>query len=158
VLYLVQTTATGSIVTDVPGLTGVQELAWSPGGSLLAASVGGSIVTISPSGVVTERVKGVAGDLLRDLTWSPDEAWLLYRVTRGGSCWLELADLDAGVLTKPLAVTEGTTIGLIGTYRGVMSMSAAWTAADLVIFPVFGLDAGTATPGIVSLDLSGVVD
>jgi Tol biopolymer transport system component len=158
VLYLVQTTTTGSVVTDVPGLSGVQELRWSPDGTRLAVSVGGSIVTITTGGAVNEAVKGVAGDLLRDLTWSPDGAWLLYRVTRGATCWLELKDVDAGVLTTPLAVTEGTGVGLLGGYRGVIPMNAAWTSADLIVFPVFGVDGVSLTPGIVTRDLSGAVD
>jgi hypothetical protein len=156
-LYLVQMTATGATVTDVAGVSGVQELVWSPTGNLLAASRGGRIVTITLAGTATDLVVGVSGDILRDIAWSPDGEWMVYRVTRGASSWFELLDVDAGVLTAPLPITAATPPGAVAAYRESMSMSPAWTGGDLVICPVFGVGS-TATPGVVYLDLSGVTD
>jgi hypothetical protein len=155
VLYLVQTTASGANVIDVPGVSAVKELAWSPGGSLLAVSSGAKITTVTPAGTASDVLEARSGDDVRDIAWSPDEEWLLYRVTRGGTSWFEILDLDAGVLTEPLPVTTTAPAGELVDYRNVMSMSPAWTNSNRMIYPVFGdLD----TPGINSRDLSGLVD
>jgi hypothetical protein len=156
-LYLVETHSAGADVTDVPGAAGVAELVWSPLGTQLAASLGAEIVTITPGGAVTSRVTGVDGDLLRDIVWSPDEEWLVYRVTRATSTWFELLDLDAGALTAPLPVTSVAPVGQLPVYRGSMSMSPAWTEGNRIIAPVFGIGS-VDTPGVISVDLSGLAN
>ena len=155
-LYLVETTATGSNVIDVPDPSNPRELVWSQSGALLAASTGTRIVTITSAGSVTERVVALAGDNLRDLAWSPNQTWLLYRVTRGGGSWFEVVDIGAAVLTAPLPVTVTATAGELAVYRGLMSMRPAWTASNQMIYTEFGLAPPFESPGVVSRDLSGL--
>jgi WD40-like Beta Propeller Repeat len=159
VLYLVATTTSGATQIEVTAFASQppSELVWSPDGSQLALTTGGAIYTVTPSGTPTLRIDR-GNDTFADLVWSPDSRWLLYRATRAPNAWLEVVDLNASPLV-PLNVSasEPTGIGLInlGLYRGLMSMSPVWGTANLVFFPTFATGAGT--PGIMSIDLTGIV-
>lgn len=164
-LHLIQTNGTGATEITVPEVVKAQEIAWSPSGSMLAAaffvtdSAGKSwtrIVTVSPAGVVTERVNTSIGDAARDLAFSPDEKWLLYRVIRGGGSWFSVADIGAGKLTDPVPLTATDPSGLANDYRNVMSLRPLWTPANLMIYSSWAR--GSTTPGISSRDLSGLSD
>jgi hypothetical protein len=162
-LHLVETNATGATEITVPEVVRAQEIAWSPNGTMLAATFfvtdtsGKSwsrIVTVSPAGVVTERVNTAIGDNARDLTFSPDEKWLLYRVIRGGGSWFSVADIGAGKLTAPVPVTATDLTGLASDYRNVMTLRPLWTPGNLMIYTAWPL--GSNTPGVSSRDLSGL--
>jgi Tol biopolymer transport system component len=163
VLYLVQTTSTGSVVASVPEVPKPAELTWSDDGTMLAASysvtTGGdahaTVATITPSGAVTVRVTAVAGDAVRDMAFSPDGKWMLYRVSRGGGSWFEVVDIGAGKLSAPLAVTAVEAVGDAGAYRGLMSLQPVWTSSNLMIYPTFGTSSD-GTAGVSSRSLSGL--
>jgi len=157
-LLLVATSAGGASVTTVDGGAGAVELVWSPNGNLLGISTGGRVLTSTTGGTTTERVVAAPGDNVRDIAWSPNEEWLAYRVTRGGSSWFEVVDIGAGVLTAPMPVTATSDAGLVGTYRTMMSMSAAWTSANRILCPTFGIDLLSDTPGVYESDLSSLVE
>lgn len=165
-LHMVETTATGANDIMVPEVARAQEIIWSPNGTMLAAvftltdtegKTWSRIVTVTPAGVVTERENSPTGDAIRDLAFSPDENWLVYRVTRGGGCWFNALDLGAGVLTTPVPVTATDPSGNAGAYRGVMTLRPVWTSANLMIYPSFNGNASN-TPGVYTRDLSGLVD
>lgn len=163
VLYLVQTTATGANVTPVTGVNRAQELAWSPDGSLLAvafsATVGAEtraeVVTVSTAGVVTQRAEGLPGDNLRDMAFSPDSKFLLFRVTRGGGSWFEVADISAGKLSASVPVTTAEPAGLASSYRAAMLLRPLWLNTNAMLYPVF-VTSTSLTPGVSSRDLSGL--
>jgi dipeptidyl aminopeptidase/acylaminoacyl peptidase len=165
VLYLVATTSTGANVTAVTEVARASEIAWSPDGSQLAASYAATIgdevhykvVTVSLAGVVTDRDTALVGDLIRDLWFSPDGKYLLYRIVRGGGQWFNIVDTGAGKLTAPVPVTPTDPIGLASAYRGVMSLHPVWTSTNLMLYPSFGTS-GNQTPGIWTRDLSGLVN
>jgi hypothetical protein len=165
VLYLVQTTATGSNVIPVTDVVHATEIIWSPEGSQLAATYSATegdethvkVVTVSSAGVVTERATALVGDNLRDLAFSPDGKWLLYRVTRGGGSWFNLVDTGAGKISSPVPVTRTDPVAASGDYRNVMSLRPAWTSANLMLYPAFGTSTN-GTPGIWTRDLSGLVN
>lgn len=169
-LYLIMTTPSGATQFNVgPGHP--TDLAWSPDGSMLAFQMpvtvqdeGGNDVLAS--GVVTVQSDGSnpqtrvarAGDNLADIAWSPDGAWLVYRVTRASSAWLEVYDLDQSTITKPIAITASeratsSTLSLVA-YRAVMSMKPVWSSAGVLYYPSFATGANTV--GIVSVDVSGL--
>ena len=115
------------------------------------------IATVTPAGVATERLTAPQGDSVRDIAFSPDGNWLLYRVTRGGGSWFNVLDIGAGQLTESVAVTATDPVGNAGAYRNVMSLRPAWTSAGLMIYLSFG-DNASGTPGIYTRDLSGLLD
>jgi hypothetical protein len=166
VLYLVQTTNTGATVTPVPAVVRASEIAWSPEGSQLAATYAATdgtethykVVTISPAGVVTERATALVGDNLRDLCFSPDGKYLLYRVTRGGGMWFNLVDTGAGKIPDAVPVTATDPIGVANDYRAQMTLRPLWTSTNLMIYPAFGTSIGNISPGVWTRDLSGLVN
>lgn len=165
-LYLVATTASGATMTQVPDVNSVQEFAWSPGGSMLAATYSftddegdphAKIVTISPTGAVTDRVFLPDGDAARDLMFSPDENWLVYRVLRGGGSWFAAIDLTGTKLSGPVSITATDPSGSAGAYREVMHLRPAWTPGNIMIYPAFGSNLSD-TPGVFTRDLNGLVN
>ncbi len=154
-LYLVTTTQSGATQIEVP-VDGVPvEMKWAPDGSLLAISTGVAVMTIAPDGTSTERVER-SGDTFADLAWTSDNAWLLYRATRGTSAWLEAYDVDQAQLQTPLPITGAEPIAVgnrsLGEYRLAMSMSPA-VGSTVLFYPSF---AGASTIGIKRLDISGL--
>lgn len=158
VTYLIETTATasnqitvGTFASGVPS-----EFAWSPDGTWVALTTGGEILTVANDGSRTSRLAR-AGDTFADLAWSPDSGWLVYRATRGSSAWLEVIDLDQSTLSDPIAISAAAPIASattgLATYRALMSMSPVW-GGDVLYVPTFGT--GLATPGIMSVDVSGL--
>jgi WD40 repeat protein len=165
-LHLVQPSATAPVDIAVPEVVKATEIAWSPNGSMLAATffvtdaddkTWSRIVTVTTAGVATERVNTLIGDIARDLTFSPDGKWLLYRVTRGGGSWFNAADVGAGVLSEPVPVTATDPVGDVDKYRAAMSLRPSWTSTNLMIYPSFGTSSN-GTPGIWTRDLSGLVN
>ncbi len=155
-LYIIKTTPSGATQVDFPGFESgkVVTFAWSPDGQQLAAATAAEVLLLSSDG--TSRSLLVrSGDSFSDLSWSPDSAWLLYRVTRGGSSWFEIFDIDGTTLPTPVPVTEAVSAGNLGAYRAVMSMSGAWSSANLFFYPTF--ETGFGTPGIAALDMSGLL-
>jgi len=165
VLYLVTTNGSGASMVDVPGLgKSIQELDWSPDGNQLAVVATGQnaddktvmkVYTLTGSSAQL-RVEGLVGDVIRDVAFSPNGAWMVYRVTRGGS-WLQLMDLTGSVLTEPVAITAALNTGEASAYRSVMSLSPAWGAGDVLYAPAFVNVNTPSTPGIISVNLSGVI-
>lgn len=154
-LYQMTMDSQGAQLVQVTGIGSERprEMVWSGDGSQLVTTDGSSIYTV-PAGIgaaARQHTAALAGDLIRDLTWSPDLEWLVYRVTRGQSSWFELLSLTAG--TPPVVLTQAIPAGEIGSYRNVMSTSAVYTPANLLIMLLFDQD----TPSINVLDLSGAV-
>jgi hypothetical protein len=165
-LHLVQMTAGGANQIDVPEVLRAQEMVWSADGSMLGVVVVESdldgnafskILTVSTAGVVTPRLTAPLGDSVRDIAFSPDGNWILYRVTRGGGSWFNVVDIGAGVLTEPVPVTPTASAGDAGAYRSVMSLRPVWTNAGLMIYTEFGGN-DSGTPGIFTRDLSGLLN
>lgn len=163
ILYLMTTSGAGATLVDVPGIpVSIQELVWSPSGALLAVVATGKdsedrsvmqIYTVA-GGTAQLRYQALSGDLLRDVVFSPDAQWMVFRLTRSGLAWLEILDLSGGVLTSSVAITGTLPAGGAAEYRAVMSLSPAWGAGDILYVPVFQ---GGATPAIMSLDVSGAI-
>ncbi|HKW14288.1 MAG TPA: hypothetical protein VJS69_07380 [Candidatus Krumholzibacteria bacterium] len=164
VLYLIATNSAGAAVTPVTEVVRASEIVWSPDGSQLAASYAATVgdevhykvVTVSLAGDVTDRDTGLVGDVIRDLWFSPDGKYLLYRIVRGGGQWFNIADTGAGKLTSPVPVTPTDPIGLSAAYRGVMSLHPVWTSTNLMVYPSFMT--GNQTPGIWTRNLAGLVN
>ncbi|HET6348871.1 MAG TPA: hypothetical protein VFH88_07275 [Candidatus Krumholzibacteria bacterium] len=163
-VYVIQMTSSGGTATPV-ALAKTAEVVWAGDGSLLAVSyfktvdesTFSTIATVTPAGVATDRVTALAGDNLRDMVFSPDGKWLLYRTIRGGVSWFNVADISAGVLTAPVPLTPTAAAGASGTaYRSAMSLRPAWTSTNLMIYPAFESTVGT--PGLFTRDLSGLVN
>jgi hypothetical protein len=160
-LYIVQAGATAGTTLEVTGLPGtVLEMVWSPSGATLAvvptgSTFGGAIYLVTGTSA-TPLLTVPSGDNVRDLTWSPDDEWIVYRRTRGSLSWFELLDVDAGVLTAPLAVTGTWPAGNASSYRSVMSLSPVWGNGDQLWMPSFGLTL-SAEPGILTVNLAGAV-
>ena len=155
-LYFLETTATGSTFSKIDTPRPV-ELLWSADGSTLYASSGSVISAITTSGATSVLVEAAPGDNVRDMAYSPDGSWLAYRVGRGGGNWISVLDLGNGKLDVPVPVTPTTPNGDISGYRGAMSMKPAWTSANMLIYPAWGLSANN-TPSLLSRDLIGLVD
>jgi dipeptidyl aminopeptidase/acylaminoacyl peptidase len=151
----------GMILDRLTGLPGtVLEMVWSPSGATLAvvptgSTFGGAIYLVTGTSA-TPLLTVPSGDNVRDLTWSPDDEWIVYRRTRGSLSWFELLDVDAGVLTAPLAVTWTWPAGNASSYRSVMSLSPVWGNGDQLWMPSFGLTL-SAEPGILTVNLAGAV-
>ncbi|HEX6791588.1 MAG TPA: hypothetical protein VF247_09790 [Candidatus Krumholzibacteria bacterium] len=165
-LHLIQMTPTGGNDIAVPKIIRALEVTWSADGSMLAAcftvtddeqETFSRISTVTVDGVVTDRITGPKGDGFRDVAFSPDGNWILYRVTRGGGAWFNALDIGAGKLSAPVAVTAADLGGNAGAYRGFMSLAPRWTSGNLMIYPTFTPESG-GTPAIHTRDLNGLVN
>jgi Tol biopolymer transport system component len=166
VLYLITMNGGGGTTQEVAGLpNAISELRWSPDGSRLAVVATGKNTANKPAqqiyvvtgGSATLRLTADAGDVLRDMVWSPDDAWIVFRQTRDPSSWFELLDVDAGRYPEPIAITAAApTSNLLG-YRDAMSMSAAWGASNVIYLLRFSSTDAAATPAVLSLDVNGAI-
>lgn len=148
--------ATGADIVEVSGVPpGVQEFSWSDDGSLLAASVSDAIYVITPDGNGTLARQSLPGDGLRDIIWTMDKEWLVYRVTRSTLSWFELFDYAAGRLEEPIVFASTFVSGNVSAYRRGMSMTAEINSASVFYAPMFPV--GQMTPAIHSIDLSGIL-
>jgi len=163
VLYLMSTTGSGASLVDVSGLpVSVSELKWSASGMLLGVAATGKDANDSPVAQVftvtgttaQKRYQGLPGDAVRDIVFSPDDQWMVFRTGRAGLAWLQIMDLSGGTLSQTVALTPAYPSGESSAYRAVMSLSPAWGAGDILYFPVF---LGGLTPGIMSVDASGAI-
>ncbi|MDH4036764.1 MAG: hypothetical protein OEX18_05105 [Candidatus Krumholzibacteria bacterium] len=163
ILYLMTTSGSGASLVDVSGLPiSVQELKWSVNGTLLGVSATGknaddaSVAQVfTVTGTTAQlRYQALPGDIVRDIAFSPDDQWMVFRVTRAGLAWLEIVDLSGGVLTKSVALTGTFPAGDAAVYRPVMSLSPVWGAGNILHSPTFF---SPDTPGILSVDISGAV-
>lgn len=169
-VYLIITTPGGATQVTAGG-PNPSSLAWSPDGSTLAFQATVTVTNeedeeVQTSGVVTVSSDGsnsrlrVAriGDSFADIAWSPNGAWLVYRVTRGSSSWFEALDVDGSTLTEPIAITAAepaaSSLHSFGGYRALMSMRPVWGNANLLFYTTFGT--GASTVGIRSVDVSGL--
>jgi hypothetical protein len=160
-LYLVTTNATGATQIEITTFANdaPSEMVWAPDGSELALTTGTEIHTLALDGSSIKRLGPRGADSFADVQWSPDSRYLMYRATRAGDAWFEVIDLNGPLPLVPLSVTasEPTGVGLINLnlYRGVMSMNPAWGTSNVAYYPTFATGAGT--PGIMSVDLSGIL-
>lgn len=132
----------------------IREMVWSPSGAALAISTGTALLVWNGSN--TEEIVNVGSDNLRDVTWSPSEEFLAYRVNRGASAaWLELIDYagNSGV-TGRVVVTPSQANGDVDAYRAKMSTAPVFNAAGEIRFLSFG---GQETPAISRLDVSAAI-
>ena len=169
-MYMIMTNPSGATQTSV-AIAHPTDLAWSPDGSLLAFQanvtvqdadghnvVASGLVTVLSDGSNPQTRVARIGDAIADIAWSPDGAWLVYRVTRASQSWLEVYDLDQSTITKPIAITASeragsSTLSLVA-YRVLMSMRPVWSNAGVLYYPSFATGANTV--GIVSVDVSGL--
>ncbi len=152
VMYLIATTLTGASQITVEGGS-PSDIAWSPDGSTLAIAEGPALYTATTTGDTTLVIRRT-GDSFADVAWSPDGGTIVYRVTRGTSCWFEA--VQAG--SAPLPITAAEPLGRgalsLGLYRTVMSTKPVWGNNGLLYYPSFAT--GAVTIGIVSVDVSGL--
>ncbi|HEU4364034.1 MAG TPA: hypothetical protein VFT13_01080 [Candidatus Krumholzibacteria bacterium] len=162
-LYLMSTNAGGASLDEVMGIPiSIQELVWAPSGNQLAVVATGkdseeqSVMQIYSvtGGAVALEYQAIPGDLVRDVAFSPNEEWMVFRVTRSGSAWLEMMDTAGGALASSVPVTASSPAGDASSYRPLMSLSPAWGVGNILYFPDF---TGGPTPGIRSVDVSGAV-
>jgi Tol biopolymer transport system component len=165
-LHLLQMTGSGGVDMTVPAVARPQEIVWSVDGSMLGTvfvetdldgNAFSKIATVTTAGVATVRLTAPEGDAVRDIAFSPDGNWILYRVTRGSGSWFNVLDIGAGNLTEPVSITATDPAGNAAAYRGVMSLRPAWTNTGLMIYPAFNSSA-SGTPGIYTRDLRGLLD
>jgi Tol biopolymer transport system component len=163
ILYLMTTNGSGATLLDVSGLpVSIQELKWSPDGTQLAVAATGknaadqSVAQIYlVAGTTADlRLEALPGDVVRDIAFSPDAQWMVFRVARGGQAWLEIMDMSGGTLSQTVPLTGTYPAGDAANYRPVMSLSPAWGAGDILYAPVF---MGSSTPGIMTVDVSGAI-
>ncbi len=164
-LYLVTTDAAGASSEVVSGIpNSIQELRWSGDGSMLVVVATGEadekpiqmIFTVTGS-TAQQRLVSIPGDGTRDVALSPDKLWLVFRRTRVNSAWFELLDLTGGRYPQPVPLTGAGPVSNLLTYRVAMPMNAVWGAANTLFLLRFASSDATATPQIVSLDVSGAV-
>jgi hypothetical protein len=161
-LSLMTTTGSGAMLVEVPGVpVSIQELDWSRTGSLLAVVATTKVNEKSVMQVYTVAgsnaqlvYQTISGDIVRDVAFSPDNQWMVFRLTRAGLSWLELLDLSGGMMAGTVPISGTSPAGNAAIYRAYMSLSPAWGTGDVLYSPTFGT--GT-TPGIMSLDVSGVI-
>jgi Tol biopolymer transport system component len=152
-LIQMTTNSQGANTVAVIGISGrVRELVWSPDGSQLAISNGVAIYTVTAGGdAAVLQHAGPVGDEIRDVGWSPDMSFMVFRTTRSGNSWFELLDTSSGLT---VVLTPATSAAELGSYRKLMSLSPIWTANDELLLLLFN----GITPGIHSLDISGALD
>jgi Tol biopolymer transport system component len=146
----------GATTTQVFGIDGkIREFAWSADGLSVAISTGQKIYRIAAGGTEAELVREApAGDQARDLVWSPDNNYMVYRISRGSQSWLELVEVPgSGEVEEVIVLTPSVAGGNLSGYRGAMSMSPVWTPSDELLYPVFH----EGTPAIDILDISGAL-
>ena len=163
-LYLIFTTPSGA--TQVETSVVPTDFSWSPNGDLLAMTVETKVGNDDPMNnvammgldgtLVDRRVSRAITDTFDDVAWTADGSWLVYRVTRGSSSWLEAFDVAGTILDAPVAITgaEPVNVGArsLGEYRLHMSMSPA-VGSNLLYYPTF---TGFPTIGVKRLDLTGL--
>lgn len=164
VLYSITMNGGGGSAQEI-GVPVPHELRWMANGSMLAVEATGknsddkSAEQIYTVGGTTATLRHTAnpGDVIGDLAWSPDGAWIVYRLTRGSNSWFELLDINAGHFNEPIPVTAGLPTSNLPAYRAVMSMSPVWGPANILYMLRFTADAPGATPAVMTLDLTGAI-
>jgi len=168
-LKFVQTNAIGATVSPVPELVGtILGIHWSNDGeelavSILTTEIAGvtgrinALYTVSYDGSVTLRtVAEKDSDRIQDMAWSPDDAFIVNRLTRSDRSWFQLIDIDAGTdLTEPLGISAKRKVGDRHVYAGLMSTNARYYEKSDSVF-VYMLHFNRDTPSISTLNLSGV--
>ncbi len=164
-LRLVQTNGTGATTTDVTDVgNAISSMVWSPDGQFLAVAsrvqtgdsgpVFNVLHTVTPGGVSTVRHELPSSDRIGDLTWSPDQNFMVYRVIRGGSSWLELIDLEGGAgFIEPIVLTATSDPGDILLFRALMSTASVYNSSNVIYYLLFD----NPTPSINMLDISGAI-
>ena len=90
---------------------------------------------------------------MRDLTWGPNNDFMVYRVERGNDIWLEVVDVTGGSpYDAPIVITPTLVRGMLDLYRPLMS--TAHQISDngdvyFVYFPGLGV--------IARVDLSAII-
>jgi Tol biopolymer transport system component len=158
ILWLFALSAAGAQQTEVVGLGGAPRfMKWSNDGQQLAIATSTELYISDLAGTASVVLTGKpAGDTPRDVAWSADGNWLIYRVARSAFTWHELLDVGAGVLPQGVpAVITSTSSGIdLSTYSSRMSIASVMNSADVVTMLVW--PGGQATPAISRVDVSGI--
>ena len=155
-LYIVDPAGpTQTLVSGFEAGDRVRQMAWSHDGATLAVSTFGALYVVSASGQATRVLSVPTGDAIRDVSWSGDDRWMVYRRTRGSIAWFELFDYTAGLRTRPFAITSVQAAGKVSSYAAVMDMGAPFDSRNHIYAAEFV--SGQDAPRIIEIDLSGVV-
>lgn len=142
--------------TALGGISGtIRDFRWSSDGQALAISTGTSLYTADISGAATLQHQAEPGDNIRDMRFSPDDNWVIYRVQRASVAWFEIVDIGAGVLEEAVVLTKAATTGALAAYGRTMDMSPRVGAGDKLYMITFN-PAPEQTPRIEWLDLSTI--
>jgi len=160
-LRLVNTNGGGAVLVTAPGK--VTDIRWAPSGDLLAAVITdpdgiAAIHQVSLAGATEVITAADAGDKVADIAWSPDGEILIYTIARGTDVWYEMFDFGGSTgLTEPVRISPATKPTARAKAYGppLQSLRPSWRAASRVAY-LFVLD--ESTPGVVSVDLSGIGD
>lgn len=164
-LRLVETDDAGASTINVTGVSNaVSEMKWSPDGTMLALVARTQKVedgpffnilyTVALDGTPLPRHEVPSSDLLSDLTWSPGQNLMVYRVTRGLSSWFELIDLEGNQgFLRPVILTPTSRMESVDDYREFMSTSSVYTSSNVIYYLLFN----NATPSVNILDISGAL-
>jgi hypothetical protein len=133
----------------------IREIVWSADGTLAALSTGAAIYSLPLGSADAELIyEPPSGDDARDLAWSPDNRYLVYRISRSSNSWLEVLEIpDVGVAEDVIVLTPSAPAGNLASYRRTMSMSPLWTPSNALVYPVFR----GATPALELVDISGAL-
>lgn len=137
---------------------------WSPSGEYLAISTKVNMYLLDFTGGVPGSadliVQGKAGDVISGITWSSDNNYISFIVSRSGNMWYEA--FDVGGMTGfnlSVIVTPSFSQGLLASYTAVMSAKPQLATKPLpdtgrmLFFLLF--DGNTAR--MLNLDLSGAL-
>jgi hypothetical protein len=142
--------------TTVGGISGTaRDFRWSSDGQALAISTGTSLYTADLTGATMLQHQAESGDNIRDMRFSPDDNWVVYRVQRASVAWFEIVDIGAGVLDEAVVLTKAGTTGALAAYGREMDMSPRFGAGDKLHMITFN-PAPSETPRIEWLDLSTI--
>ncbi len=159
-LRLVSTSGSGAVLVTAEGKA--SDIAWAPDGSLLAAVITNGDVSaiheVNLAGETTVITAADAGDKISDIAWSPDGEILIYAITRGTDVWYEMFDFAGTTgLTEPVRISPATKPTSLAKAYGppLQSLRPSWREGSRISY-LFVLD--QTTPGVVSVDLSGIGD
>jgi hypothetical protein len=159
-LRLVSTTGSGAVLVTADGKA--SDMRWAPDGSILAAVItNGDVAAIHEvnlAGETTVITAADAGDKIADIAWSPDGEILIYTITRGTDVWYEMFDFGGTTgLSEPVRISPAAKPTALAKAFGppLQSLRPSWRAGSRISY-LFVLD--QSTPGVVSMDLSGIGD
>ena len=155
ILWLFALDASGATQTEVVGLAGTMRfMRWSDDGQRLAVVTATEIYISDLAGDASLMITKPPGDTPRDVSWSPDGNWLLYRVARSAFTWHELLDVRVAPDVAPAVITSTSSGVDLSIYSDRMDIAAVMNSADVVTLLAWPFDRGD--PEVIRVDVSGI--